>query len=98
MDTRLGRGNGVELIMDRRGRASEILDFVNLHVKRKRDIVAYQFKAWIAQMLRNVVPDTGIEIVQAQDIVAFAHKDVAQMGTKEACSSGYQNSLAMPPH
>ena len=74
MDARLGRGNGVELIVDRRGRASKVVDFVNLHVKRERDIVAYQFKAWIAQVMRNVVPDAGIEIVKAQDIVAFAHE------------------------
>ena len=98
MDTRLGRGNGVELIVNRRGWASKVVDFINLHIKRERDIVAYQFKVWIAQMMRNVVPDAGIEIVKAQDIVAFAHEDVAQMRAKEAGPSRYQNSLAMPPH
>ena len=34
MNTRLSSGDEVELIMDRRGRASEA-DFINLHVKRK---------------------------------------------------------------
>jgi hypothetical protein len=83
--------------VDRRGWAGKVVDFVNLHVKRERDIVAYQFKARIAQMMRNVVADTGIEIVKAQDVVAFAHEDVAQVRAKKAGPSGYQNSLAMPP-
>ena len=43
--------------------------------------------------MRNVVADTGIEIVQAQDVVTFAHEDVAQMRAKEAGPSRYQNSL-----
>jgi hypothetical protein len=55
-------------------------------------------KVWIAQKMRNVVADTGIEIVEAQDIVTFAHEDVAQVRAKESCPSGYQNALAMPPH
>jgi hypothetical protein len=73
MDTGLSGGNGIELIMDWRGRTGKIVDFIDLDIKRKRDIVAYQFKAWVAQKMGNVVANTGIEIVKAQDVVILAH-------------------------
>jgi hypothetical protein len=59
MDTGLGRGNRLELIVDRRGGAGKIIDFIDLDVEREGDIVANQFEMWISQQVSDVVTPTA---------------------------------------
>ncbi len=69
----------VVLIVNGAGRAGQIVDLVDLHVKRKRDIVAGQFKPVMVQQMRDIVFGTSEKIVNAQDIVPLCKKAIAQM-------------------
>jgi hypothetical protein len=44
VDIHLGRLDRVVLIMDRRGRTGQVIDFVHLHIERKGDVMAKKFK------------------------------------------------------
>ena len=50
-DAGLGRLHRIELIMDRRGRAGEIVDLVDLDIERKRDVVAQQLEMRIVEQI-----------------------------------------------
>ena len=44
---RLGRLDGVELIVYRRGRTGEIVDFIDLHVEREGDVVTHRLEVGV---------------------------------------------------
>jgi len=69
VDAGLGGLHRVELVMDRRGRAGEVVDLVHLHIKREAHIVAHQLEAGISDKAVHIVARAGIEIVDAQDLV-----------------------------
>ena len=48
MDTRLGRLDWVVLVVDRRCWTREVIDFVDLDIKRKGDVVPNDFKVSVA--------------------------------------------------
>ena len=50
----LGRLHRIELVVDRRGRAGEVVDLVDLDVERKGHVVAHQLEARIAEQVRDV--------------------------------------------
>lgn len=58
-------------VVDRRGRAGQVVDLVHLHIQRKRDIVAHQFKVRVGQQVGNVFLGTAVEVVEAQHVAAF---------------------------
>ncbi len=64
--------NGIVLIVDGRSRAGEIVDFIDLHIERKGHIVAYEFKARVADEMGDIGLGAGKEIVDANNIVALS--------------------------
>ena len=51
----LGRLHRVVLVVDRRGRAGEVVDLVDLDVEREGHVVAHQLEARVAEQMRDVV-------------------------------------------
>jgi hypothetical protein len=64
----LGGLHRIVLIMNRRGRAGEIVDFIDFQVKRESDVVSDQLKIRIVQKMNNIALGTGIKIVDAHHI------------------------------
>src|SRR3546814_14913126 len=79
--------------MDRRGRAGEVVDFVDVDLQRLRHVMAQHLEAWVAAQVRDVLLASGGEIVEAQDPMSQAEKPVAEVRADEACSAGDQNAL-----
>ena len=83
------------LVVDRRGRAGEIVDLVDLDVERERDIVAHQLEARMGQQMLDVVLAAGEEVVDADDVVAFRNQAIAKVRTEEPGAAGDENRLAI---
>ena len=50
----LGRLHRVVLVVDRRGRAGEVVDLVDLDIEREGHVVAHQLEARMCQQVRDV--------------------------------------------
>ena len=55
----------VELVVDRRGRAGQVVDLVDLDIEREGDVVAHQLEAGFGQEMRDIGAPAGEEIVDA---------------------------------
>ena len=97
MHAGLGRLHGIVLIVDRRGRAGEIVDLVDLDIERKRHVVAHQLEARMADQMLDVALAAGEEIVDANDVVAVGNQAIAQVRAEKAGTAGDQHRLATQP-
>ena len=50
-----GRLHGIVLVVDRRGRAGEVVDLVDLDVERERHVVAHQLEARMPHQMIDVL-------------------------------------------
>ncbi len=65
----LGRLHRVALVEDRRGRAREVVDLVDLDVQREGHVVPHDLEARVVAQVREVGPRPGVEVVHDQDLV-----------------------------
>jgi hypothetical protein len=65
MDAGLGRLHRIMLVMDRRGWAGEIVDFIDLDIEREGDIVPDDFKMSVIKQMLDIATRAGEEIVCA---------------------------------
>ena len=79
--------------MNRRGRASEIINLVDFDKKRKRHIVAEKFEALVAEKIVDVAAGSRGEIIGAKNLVALIEQKATKMGSEKAGAAGDQNSL-----
>ena len=86
----LHRLDGVVLVVDRAGRAGEVVDFVELSPERLRHIVQHEREPLVVQQLKDVVLGACKEIVEGRDLVAFGQKPPAKMPAQEAGAAGDQ--------
>lgn len=91
-DGHLRRLDGVVLIMNRRGGASEVEDGIDLDEQRMTDIVPQEFKTRMRQQMRDIRLRAGKEVVDTKDFVAARDKPVDEVRPDEACASRHQNS------
>ena len=88
MHAGLGRLHRVVLVMDGRGRAGEVVDFVDLDIEREGHVVAHQLEARVVEQMRDVALGAGEEVVDADDVVAAFEQPVAQMRAEKAGAAG----------
>ena len=62
-DASLGGLHRILLVVDRRRRASQIEDLVDLDEKRVGDVVAQELKPLMVEQVRDVMPSPGEKIV-----------------------------------
>lgn len=94
MDGGLGRLHRIVLVMNRRGRAGEIVDLIDLDIERKGHVMAHEFEARIAVEMVDVAPRAGEQIVRAQHLMPLAEQPVDQVRSDEPGSSRYQDAFA----
>jgi hypothetical protein len=58
------------LVVNRRGRTSEVVNLVDLGIERKRHVVTYQLEILITYEMLDVAPRACEKIVHAQDVVS----------------------------
>jgi hypothetical protein len=79
VDARLRRLDRIELIVNGRGRASEVIDLVDLDVKRKGHVMAHQLEMRRAQKARNVVFGASEEVIDAENVASSFDQALAEM-------------------
>src|SRR5438552_6942030 len=89
----LGCLHGVELVVNRRGGAREVVYLVDLHVQRKGDIVSHQLEISLAQKVRDVLLSSRIKVVYAQYVVPLLNEALAEMRAQKSSAAGHQDSL-----
>ena len=92
---RLCRLHRIVLIMDGRGRAGEVIDFVHLDIERKGHIVPQELKAGIADQMLDIPLGAGEEIVGAEHIVSVGDQPLAEMRAEEACPACDEDCLCL---
>ena len=59
--------------------ASEIINFVNLNIQRKRDIVTDELKTGVLVQVLDVAFAAGKEVISADYLVSFLKESVNEM-------------------
>src|SRR3989344_4230558 len=91
----LGRLHRIELVVDRRSRAGQVVDLVHLDVERERHVVAQQLKMRITDEMGDVVLGAGEEIVHAQHVVPVGDQPLAEVRAQEPGAAGDQDAFAI---
>jgi hypothetical protein len=83
-DTRLGGLHRILLVVDRRSRAGEIENLIDLYEERVRDVVAEQLEGLVTEQVLDIAPRARKEVVDAKDLAAGVEQPLAQMGPEES--------------
>jgi hypothetical protein len=97
-DAGLGGLHRIELIVDRRGRAGEVVDLVDLDKQRMGDVVAHRLEMRHPQQRGEIVLAAGEVVVDAQHVVALGNEALAQMRAEKSGAAGDQNALSDDAH
>ena len=90
MDAGLGGLHRVVLVVDRRGRAGQVVDLVDLDVQRKGDVVAQQLEMGVVQQVEDVVLGAGEVVIDTEDVVPVVEEAFTEMGAEKAGPAGHQ--------
>jgi len=74
--------------MDRRGRAGQIENLVNLYIQRVGNVVSEKFKIRVAQKVEDVSFAAGIEIIDTEYVLLIFKEPLAQMRPQKPCAAG----------
>ena len=91
MNVHLGGLNRVVLIVDRRRRTGQVVNRIDLHIKRKGNVVANEFKIRIPYQRGDISFGTRVEIVDTEDIVSILEEALAEMGAQEPGPSCHEH-------
>ena len=92
-DARLRRLNGIMLIVDRRGRAGEVVDLVDLDIERKGHVVAYGLEGRLAEQWFDVAARTCEIVIDAENLALLLEQSCAQMRAQKARTTRHKNPL-----
>src|SRR5262245_55080536 len=92
MNAGLGRLHRIPLVMNRRCGTSEVVDFVDLDIKRECDIVAHQLEKLVIEKMFDIFASAGKKIIDAQNICAFREQPLTKMRAEKTRPTGHQNS------
>jgi hypothetical protein len=87
----LGGLNWIPLVVDRRRRASQVVNLVYFNVKRKRYIVSDEFEVRVTKEVAQVAPGTRAKVVDCKNLVPKIKEAAAEVGAYEAGPSGDQH-------
>src|SRR6476619_7233345 len=73
-DTRFRRLHRVELIMDGRSRAGQIINLINFYKQWMGDIMTQEFETFVIKQMSNVGPTARKEVINAEDFAATSYQ------------------------
>ena len=77
--------------MNGRSRTGEIVDFVDLDVERKCDVVPHQFEMLVIEKMLDIFPAAGEKIIDTKNISARREKPLAKVRAEKSSPSRHQN-------
>src|SRR5262249_38346720 len=86
------RPHRVSLVVDRRRRAGEVVDPVDLDDDRLRDVVADELEARLAEEGLDVLARAGEKIVEAHDLMPLAEQALAEVGAEKTGATGDEDA------
>jgi hypothetical protein len=89
VNVHLGGLNGVVLIVNRRCGTGQVVDRIDLHIKRKGDVVAKELEIRISHQMGDISLGSRVEIVDTEDIVSVLEETLAEMGAQKPGPSGH---------
>src|SRR5579884_140561 len=93
-DIRLHGADRIELIMNRRGETSEVVDRLNLEVDRVNDIMPNRFEPGMLKERFYVPPRACEVVVERENLMPFHKKGLAEMRTEKPGAACDQNPHA----
>jgi hypothetical protein len=70
--------------MNRRSRARQVVDLVDLEIERKRNVVAYRLEVSMTEETGDITACPGEVVIDAQDLVASSQQSLTQVAAKKA--------------
>jgi len=83
VNVHLGGLNRVVLIVNGRSRTRQVVDLIDLHIKREGNVVAKEFKIGIPYQRSDITLGPRIEIVDTEDIVSILEETLTEMGAQK---------------
>ena len=93
VDAGLGRLDRVELVVDGRGRARQVVNLVHLQEKGMHDVVAQQLESLVAEQVLDVAPASGEEVVNANEVFSTSQELLAEVASQKSCPTGDEDGL-----
>ena len=91
-DAGLGGLHRILLVVNWRCWAGEIKDLVDLDKKRVGDVVAQELKPLVIEQMLDVVPCSGKEVVDAQNLAPELQQAFAKMRAEKSGATANQNA------
>ncbi len=88
----------IELVVHGRRRTRQIEDLVHLDVEGKRDVVAHELEVRAVAQREHVLLGAGVEIVDAQHVVAERMQALAEVRSEKAGAAGDENAFTLSFH
>jgi hypothetical protein len=74
--------------------AGQVVDLVHLDIQREGHVVAHQLEIRVVQQVHDVAPRRGVEIIDAEHVLALGQQPLAQVRAEEAGAAGDQDAFA----
>jgi uncharacterized protein YfdQ (DUF2303 family) len=94
MNTCFNRLNGVKLVVDGRGRTSQVVDFVHLYIQREGYVVADDLEAGVGEEVLDVLLGTGEEVVHADNFATVLEQTFAEVGHQKTGSARDEDAFS----
>jgi hypothetical protein len=89
VNVHLGRLNRIVLIVNGRSRACQVVDLIDLHIKREGNVVAKEFKIGIPDQRSDIPLRPRIEIVDTEDIASIFEETLTEVRAQKPGPSGH---------
>lgn len=88
--------DGVELVINRRCGASEVVDLIDLQEDGLNDVVSNELKHGVPEMVHEVLFPTREEVIDDNDAVAAGDETVDEVASDEPGTAGDHDSQGLP--
>ena len=95
VDAGLGGLHRVVLVMDRRGRTGQVVDFIHLDVQRESDVVPHEFETLVLHQRQDIGLGAGEQIIGANDVMPLIEQDLAEVRTEKTGAAGNENAFVL---
>src|SRR5215468_9517033 len=78
----------IKLVVNGRSWTSQIENFIDFDVERETNVMAHQLEARIRQQMMHVASRPGVEIIDAQNLIAAFQQAIAKVRSNKSSSAG----------
>lgn len=83
--------DGIKLIMNRRSRASKMVDLINFKQQRLNNIMSNHLKPRVPKMMHHILLPSREEIIHNNHTITSRHQPVHQMAPHKSGTAGHHN-------